>query len=259
MTDQNRKYRQARVRSSSFDSENYTAQVVWTTGAKAPAINPATGEVFDESLSLEDGAVRLERLNAGAPFCNTHRSNDCVEVIGSVVPGSARIEHGRRGVCTVQFSRAKDVADIVLKVREGVVRNVSVGYWVYAYQEIDDGGESGRRHLLGVDWEPLEISAVPVPADPGSQIRSATRRAKRHPSRATCEAARRAAVVALGAQAGRPDLGREAAERGTSVQAFRDQLRKARDPVTDAILRDRAETEAAAKRFERVLGWRAGR
>ena len=91
-------------------------------------------------------------------------------VIGSVVPGTAKIEGGR-GIATILLSKAKGVEDTVQKIREGVIRNISVGYWLHKVvkTEADDG--SVARHDV-VDWEPLEISAVPVPADAGSQIRS---------------------------------------------------------------------------------------
>ncbi|WP_390624391.1 prohead protease/major capsid protein fusion protein [Iodidimonas nitroreducens] len=40
---------------------------------------------------------------------------------------------------------------------------------MHRFQEIVVPGE--RRSLLAVDWEPWEISLVPIPADPGAQIR----------------------------------------------------------------------------------------
>lgn len=120
---------------------------------------------------MEPGAVRLDRLNAGAPFVDTHSTYCLDNVIGSVVPGTAKIEDGR-GIATILLSAAPGVADTVQKIREGVIRNISVGYWLHKVvkTEADDG--SVARHDV-VDWEPLEISAVPVPADAGSQIRSA--------------------------------------------------------------------------------------
>ena len=110
-------------------------------------------------------------MNAGAPFVDTHATYCLDNVIGSVVPGTAKIEDGR-GVATILLSAAPGVADTVQKIREGVIRNISVGYWLHKVvkTEADDG--SVARHEV-VDWEPLEISAVPVPADAGSQIRSA--------------------------------------------------------------------------------------
>jgi hypothetical protein len=54
-------------------------------------------------------------------------------------------------------------------VRDGILRNISVGYMVHAYQEIKDGA---RRILRAVDWEPMEVSLVCVPADARAQVRS---------------------------------------------------------------------------------------
>ncbi|QEE38837.1 MULTISPECIES: HK97 family phage prohead protease [unclassified Methylobacterium] len=170
MANHKTRHRNARLRSASFDAEAYTIEVVWTTGARVRRYDPWDGEEYDEELSLDDGAVRLDRLNAGAPFIDTHDASECSRVVGSVVRGSARIEDGK-GVCLVQLSRARDVADIVTKIREGVIRNVSVGYWTHRIETIEQDGDVPLK--LVTDWEPLEISAVPVPADAGSQIRSA--------------------------------------------------------------------------------------
>ena len=86
------------------------------------------------------------------------------------MPGTAKIENGR-GTATILLSKAPGVADTVQKIREGVIRNVSVGYWVH--EVVKTEGSDGTVARWDVtDWEPLEISAVPVPADAGSQIRS---------------------------------------------------------------------------------------
>jgi phage head maturation protease len=87
-----------------------------------------------------------------------------------VVPGSARIADGT-GIATVQLSRRDDVAGIVQDIRDGVIRNVSVGYRYHKVEktEKDDGSVPLWRV---VDWEPFELSAVSVPADPGAQVRS---------------------------------------------------------------------------------------
>ena len=87
-----------------------------------------------------------------------------------MVPGSAKIADGQ-GTARILLSKAPGVADTVLKIREGVIRNVSVGYWVHKVVKTEgDDGTVARWDI--VDWEPLEISAVPVPADAASQIRS---------------------------------------------------------------------------------------
>ncbi|MFO1150996.1 MAG: HK97 family phage prohead protease [Alsobacter sp.] len=162
--------RDAELRAATFDEGSHTIEIVWTTGAKVRRRSWVDGP-YDEELVVEPGAVRLDRLNAGAAFLNTHDSYELGSVIGSVVPGSAKIEAGR-GIAQVQLSRREDVAGIVQDIRDGVIRFVSVGYRIHTVEktETDDGSVPVWRV---VDWEPLEISAVPIPADPGAVFRSA--------------------------------------------------------------------------------------
>jgi phage head maturation protease len=167
----NKQFRAAKVRANSYDEDAGTVQIVWTTGAAVRRSDPYTGEEYDEILSLEPGAVDLSRLNSGAPLLDTHMDGCVGNIVGAVVAGTARIEDGR-GVATILLSKAPGVADTVQKVREGTAKNVSVGYWVNSSTRKD-----GSPPIVFVDnWTPLEISVVPIPADPGSQIRSASGR-----------------------------------------------------------------------------------
>jgi hypothetical protein len=59
-------------------------------------------------------------------------------------------------------------------IRDGVIRNVSVDYRYHKIEKTE--AKDGTLPLWRVvDWEPLEISAVAVPADTGAQIRSEDR------------------------------------------------------------------------------------
>lgn len=163
--------RTVEVRAGSFDEAANTIDIIWTTGAAVRRYDYRSGTPYDEVLELGPGCVRLERLNAGAPFLNTHSSYDLSSVLGSVVPGSAKIEGGR-GLATILLSRAAGDADIVQKIRDGVIRNVSAGYIRHQIEKTE--GDDGSIAVWRVtDWEPCEISAVPIPADPGAQTRSA--------------------------------------------------------------------------------------
>ena len=86
----------------------------------------------------------------------------------------------------MQLSKAPGVADTVQKIAEGVIRNVSVGYWIHKVVKTEADDQSFARWDV-VDWEPLEISAVPIPADPGSQIRSAQENGGTKPALRSCE------------------------------------------------------------------------
>jgi hypothetical protein len=90
-------------------------------------------------------------------------------VIGSVVPGTARIENGR-GLARVRFSEREDVTPVWNDIRSGHIRAVSVGYQVQRYEITRP--TNGPELWRAVDWTPFEISAVPVGADPAAGFRS---------------------------------------------------------------------------------------
>lgn len=146
-------------------------EVVWTTGATVRRVRWTWEgpEEFDEELVIEPGAVRLERLNAGAPFLDSHMGGALGAVLGSVVPGSVRIEGGV-GSARVRLTSAPDAQPAVQRVLERHVA-VSVGYRVHAYEV--EKREGARDLWRAVDWEPLEISAVAIPADAGARVRAA--------------------------------------------------------------------------------------
>lgn len=163
--------RGAELRAASFDEKDQTIECCWTTGATVRRVSWLDG-VYDEELVVSANAVRLERLNAGAPMLNTHSQWDLASVIGAVMPGTARLEAGK-GLARVQLSRTSGDADVVQKIRDGIIRNISVGYIRHKIEKIEKNGETPLWRV--VDWEPHEISAVPVPADAGSQFRSAAK------------------------------------------------------------------------------------
>ena len=159
--------REAYLRADTVNEAARTVEITWTTGATVRR-NRIFQDAIDEELSVDPGAVRLERLNAGAPFLNTHRAGSLESVLGVVEPDSARIENGL-GTATIRFSERADVEPVFRDIAAGIIRNVSVGYRVHRYDiEKRDGAPELWR---AVDWEPLEISAVPIGADPGAQVR----------------------------------------------------------------------------------------
>ena len=152
------------------DGEARTVEVVWSAGSRVRR-SPFFGEPYDEELSLEPSHVRLERLNAGAPFLKVHELAELDAVIGSIVPGSARIENGR-GIAQVRLSERDDVEPIWRDIQAGHIRAVSIGYQVHRFEVSKPDG--GRELWRAVDWTPFEVSAVPVGADPHAGFRSST-------------------------------------------------------------------------------------
>ena len=160
--------RDLQLRAETFSAETRTVEVVWSTGARRAMMNWDSWEMVDEELALDGASVRLERLNNGAPVLDTHARAELENVIGVVVEGSARIEGGL-GIATLRLSGREDLAPLVADIAAGIIRNISVGYMVHKYEITAVDGQ--RQLWRAVDWEPFEISFVPVPADSGAQAR----------------------------------------------------------------------------------------
>ncbi|MBW6401978.1 terminase [Roseomonas sp. HJA6] len=152
---------------ATVDRAARTVEVVWSTGARARNFVPALGLITEE-LEMSPSAVRMEALRSGrAPVLDTHRRGGARDVLGRVT--AARLERGR-GYATLQFSAAADVEPVWQRIADGTLRAVSVGYRVHRYEPRPDAATGETVHRA-VDWEPFEISVVPVPVDRDAAVR----------------------------------------------------------------------------------------
>jgi hypothetical protein len=161
--------RRAITAPATVDRTARTVEVVWSTGARARNFVPSLGGITEE-LDMSPNAVRMAQLGSGnAPVLNTHRSSDARDVLGRVI--AARLEGGR-GHARLQFSGAADVEPLWQRIADGTLRAVSIGYRVHRYDQRPDP-VSGEMIYRAVDWEPFEISIVPIPVDRDAQVRGA--------------------------------------------------------------------------------------
>lgn len=151
---------------ASINEESRTVDLVFTTGAMVRRFDWMEGE-YEEELEVSESAIRMERLNSGAPLLADHAWYDLEKQHGVVERGW--IENGE-GKVTVRFAKDEKSETIWQKVKDKIIRNVSVGYNVHSYMEIIEEGK--RRILRAIDWEPLEISLVAVGADAKAGIRA---------------------------------------------------------------------------------------
>ncbi|WP_027285534.1 prohead protease/major capsid protein fusion protein [Rubritepida flocculans] len=153
---------------ATVDRAARTVEVVWSTGARARNFVPSLGLITEE-LEMSPNAVRMATLRSGcAPVLDTHRRGGARDVLGRVT--AARLERGR-GYATLQFSTAADVEPIWQRIADGTLRAVSVGYRVHRYEPRADPATGETVHRA-VDWEPFEISVVPVPVDRDAAVRA---------------------------------------------------------------------------------------
>lgn len=180
---------EVRLMPDSVDEATRTVEMVWSTGASVRRRDSWTGRVYDEVLSLDAAHVDLSRLNGGAPLLNTHGAYDLDDVLGVVEAAWIDTRSGTPvGRARVRFSEREDVAPIWADVRSGIIRNVSVGYAVRTYEITE---EEGRVPVWrAVDWQPMELSAVPVGADAAAGFRAQDAPARASPLM-PCELIRR--------------------------------------------------------------------
>lgn len=155
---------------STVNDETRTVELVFSTGVGVRRYDYYNGTAFIEKLSLNPRHVRLDRLNSGAPILDTHSGWSITHQYGVVEDKSASVD-GKRGTAVARFSRRADVEPVWMDIKDRIIRNVSVGYAVFKYEE--ETAKPGQLPVrTAVDWEPYEISLVPMPADVGAQMRS---------------------------------------------------------------------------------------
>lgn len=158
---------------ASVNEEARTVEVVWTTGA-AVRRSGWLGDQWDETLSLEKGHVRTERLESGRmSLLEQHgmgrwSGNPLDAVIGVVEAGE--LIAGKEGRATLRFSRRERGEQLFREVADRIITNISVGYRVWRMEDRTKATDTVRQ-LVAVDWEPVELSLVDVPADAGAHSR----------------------------------------------------------------------------------------
>ena len=167
---------QSRVASFDFDggensSTDSTFNVIFSTGATVRRCDVFNDCYYDEQLVIEPASIRTERLNSGAPVLDTHSDISLENVIGVVVPGSIRIAAGIARA-SIKLDTGAENQSTIRKIRDGIIRNVSVGYVVHKFEVICEDNDNSVPLYRATDWEPYEISLVPIGADSGAGIRA---------------------------------------------------------------------------------------
>ncbi len=111
-----------------------------------------------EILDHSPQSIRLGRLSSGGPLLMDHDARDHVGVIESV-----RIDADRVGRAVVRFGRSQRAEEIFQDVKDGIRRNVSVGYMIHRATLVETREDQEIYRVT--DWEPHEVSLVSVPAD----------------------------------------------------------------------------------------------
>lgn len=142
---------------STVDVKARSVEAIVSTGADAP--RPG----FIERLDLS--GADLSRLQ-GAPVLDAHRSASTRDQLGVIEAAEMRPE----GIWVRMKFRSNAAAVSVLSdIADGTLRGLSIGYQV---AEWGDETHRNKRLRIAKRWMPIEVSVVPVPADPGAHFRN---------------------------------------------------------------------------------------
>jgi hypothetical protein len=156
---------------SSYSEQSRTVDLVWSAGGMVRRYDWERGQHYMEKLSLDPAHVRMGRMESGAPLLNSHSRWSIADVLGVVESASFVAGEAR---ASVRFSQRAEVAPILQDVKDGIVRNVSVGYAIHRIEQLPpDATSEGLQIYRAIDWEPMEVSLVPIGADPAAGVRNA--------------------------------------------------------------------------------------
>ena len=149
--------RNLRPSPSTVDAEARTVEAIVSTGSDTA--RPG----YVERLDL--GGADLSRL-VGAPVLDAHRSASTLDQLGVIEAAEMRPE----GIWVrMKFRSNAAAASVLADIADGTLRGLSIGYQV---AEWSDAKEGNARVRIAKRWTPLEVSIVPVPADPGAHFRA---------------------------------------------------------------------------------------
>ncbi len=144
-------YRDFEISRSTVDNDKRTVELSFSS--EEPIERVFGIEILDHS----HGSIRTKRLTKAGALLLDH---DVTKQIGVVEKVS--IGDDRKGRALVRFGKSALAEEVFQDVLDGIRKNVSVGYRIHQMVVEDDGKNTIYR---AIDWEPMEISIVSIPAD----------------------------------------------------------------------------------------------
>lgn len=151
--------RDMQLSAQSWNAEARPFEVIVSSGAGV--VRRDARGVYTERIDVNQDWSALR----GAPVLNSHQRNDIKNILGSVIAVRVTVD---QVVATIRMSKSPEGEAAVQAALEGHLRGVSFGYKIDATKESTEGG---RRVVTVTRLTPVELSLVPVGADPAATTR----------------------------------------------------------------------------------------
>lgn len=153
----------------SYDPEAHTVELTAATGYPVRRYDWEAGTYYFEQLEITPAAINGERIEQGvAPLLDAHSSWAIGDQLGRIE--SFRVEGGEL-ITVVKFGVSQRALDAEAEVSAGTWRGVSVGYRRDELRKEVRQDDKLPTYTV-TRWTLLEVSLVPIPADPASGVRS---------------------------------------------------------------------------------------
>lgn len=130
-----------------FESGNMSEDMIIDFSVASNA--PVRMSFGTEILNIDTVSIRLDRLKSAGNIVFNH---DVSEIVGKVI--DAYVADNKLRV----KAKISEESEYFGLIKDGTLTSVSVGYIVHQYEKRDD-------IMYAIDWEPLEVSFVAIPAD----------------------------------------------------------------------------------------------
>lgn len=151
------------------DEDNREIEIVFTTGQGGTRYDWNSDSYYIEELDITTDSIREARLKKGLSVIDSHKPYSIDNVFG--VTESYSIENGElRG--KVRFATDPQSDIIYQKVKDKILRHVSLGYQVHEYTVATQASPENLQVLRATDWTPTELSFVAVSFEDNNGVRS---------------------------------------------------------------------------------------
>jgi phage head maturation protease len=149
--------------------EEKSFPVVFATETPVARYSWINDEKFNEILVCNPANIRKDRLDTqNVPLLDNHDQwSGAAGQLGRV--DSYTIANGECRA-KILFSMNPDNAGLWKDIKAGIIKGISAGYRVFKYLR-EEVINTDTPNYRAIDWEPMEISLAPVPADFNSSIR----------------------------------------------------------------------------------------
>ncbi|MDM8344148.1 Mu-like prophage major head subunit gpT family protein [Pseudochrobactrum sp. sp1633] len=163
----------------SLNVEDRTVQVVFASEQPVRRYSWDEGH-YDEILLCGRDNLDLSRAD-NMSLLDSHGAYSLDDRLGTVLPNSIKFELGQV-TATVKLSRRAKAEELLQDLKDGHALPISVGYKILTTERTEPQ-QGSIATVTATRWQPMEISVVPVPADPTAKTRSLKENNMTHPAK----------------------------------------------------------------------------